>query len=87
MLGDSRDNPKIGHFADLFSQLADEIKTWQLHQCNVLRAHVHKNQTKSKILGKCRKMDRSIGRSLSETNTSILSFAEYRFVFREIDNP
>ena len=35
-LGGSRDNPKIGHFVDLFSQLADEIKTWQLHQCKVL---------------------------------------------------
>ena len=35
-LGGSRDNPKIGHFVDLFSQLVDEIKTWQLHQCKVL---------------------------------------------------
>ena len=35
-LGGSRDNPKIGHFVDLFSQLADKIKTWQLHQCKVL---------------------------------------------------
>ena len=35
-LGGSRDNPKLGHFVDLFSQLADKIKTWQLHQCKVL---------------------------------------------------
>ena len=35
-LGGSRDNPKIGHFMDLFSQLADKIKTWQLHQCKAL---------------------------------------------------
>ena len=35
-LGGSRDNPKIGHIVDLFSQLADEIKTWQLHQCEAL---------------------------------------------------
>ena len=35
-LGGSRDNPKIGHFVDLFSQLADKIKTWQLHQCKAL---------------------------------------------------
>ena len=27
-LGGSRDNPKIGHFVDLFSQLADKIKTY-----------------------------------------------------------
>ena len=56
-----------------------------------LKAHVHKNQTISKILGKCRKMDfayiLTIGRSLCETNTSILSLAEYRFVFEKINNP
>ena len=64
---------------------------WKLLGLKFLRAHVHKNQTILKILGKCRKMDfayiLTTGSSLWETNTSILSLAEYRFVFKKIDNP
>ena len=55
-----------------------------------LRARVHKNRTKTKILGERRKIDfayiLTIDRPSCEINQNILCLAEYRFVFEKIDN-
>jgi len=56
----------------------------------ILRARVHKNRTKTKILGERQKIDfayiLTIDRPSCEINHSILCLAEYRFVFEKIDN-